>query len=85
MITVYQARKAGTEYCQTDGSEHYKQGEIEPMDLIINLGLADGFCRGNIIKYAARYGKTKNLEDLKKVVDYAHILCGLGVLKNDKL
>jgi len=51
MITVYQARQKGIEYCQTDGSEHYKQGEIEPMDLIIGLGLADGFCRGNIIKY----------------------------------
>ena len=76
-INIYEARKRGREYCQTDGSEHYREGGLEPMDLIIAKGLAEDFCISNIVKYAIRFKKTQNLKDLAKVSDYAHILCGV--------
>lgn len=80
-MNVYEARHAGREYCNTEGSEHYKGGEIEPIDLTNSLDLMDGFCIGNIIKYASRFKQTRNLDDLKKVSDYAHILCGVEMKK----
>ena len=81
-MTVYEARAAGREYCNnTQGSEHYKGGEIEPLDLMISKGLAEDFCIGSIIKYATRFKKTRNPDDLKKVSDYAQILCGIEIKK----
>lgn len=74
---VYEARRRGKEYCQTEGSDHYILPGVEAMDLIISLGYAEGFCLASIIKYAARYGESGNPEDLKKIADYAHILCGV--------
>lgn len=77
-MNIYEIRKAGREYCQTEGSEHYKAvDKLEPIDLIIAKGLAEDFCLANIIKYASRFKQTQNLEDLKKVSDYSHILCGV--------
>lgn len=38
LMNVYQARKQGREYCQTEGSEHYKDGGLEPLDLLIAKG-----------------------------------------------
>jgi len=77
-MSVYDTRKAGREYCQTEGSEHYKtEDKVEPIDLIIALGHGEGFCIGSIIKYAARFKRTQNLDDLKKASDYSQILCGV--------
>lgn len=84
MKNTYEIRKDGITYCETQGSEHYKNGEeVEPMDLIIALGYGEGFCCGSIIKYAGRFKKTQNLNDLKKVADYAHILCGVKLQKGE--
>ena len=80
-MNVYEARHAGREYCNTEGSEHYKEGGIEPLDLMIAKGIVEDFCIGNMSKYAFRFKKTRNLDDLKKVSDYAHILCGVELLK----
>lgn len=78
MKSVYEIRKEGREYCQTEGSDHYKSNnKIEPVELTASIGHAEGFCIGNILKYAARFPKTQNLNDLKKISDYAHILCGI--------
>ena len=35
----------------------------------------------NIVKYATRFKKTRNVNDLKKTADFAHILAGIEVLK----
>lgn len=84
-MNVYKARHAGREYCcSTEGSDHYKEGGLEPLDLMIAKGIVEDFCIGNISKYAFRFKKTRNLEDLKKVSDYAHILCGVELGKVDK-
>lgn len=81
-LNVYTARHAGREYCNdTEGSEHYKHGEIEPLDLMLSKGIAEDFCIGNMIKYATRFKVTRNTADLRKVSDYAHILCGSVLLK----
>lgn len=77
LIDTSEARHSGRHFCRTAGSEHYRQGAIEPMDLIIALGLAENHCLASIIKYAARFNVTGDLEDLKKIADYAHILCGV--------
>ena len=80
---VYKAREAGRNYCcNTEGSAHYKEGGIEPFDLLIAKGVAEDFAIGNMVKYAIRFKQTRNLDDLKKVSDYAHLLCGVEILKD---
>jgi len=82
-MSIYDIRKAGREYCQTEGSEHYKtEDKVEPIDLIIALGYGEGFCMGSIIKYAARFKRTQNLDDLKKASDYSQILCGVKLVES---
>ena len=80
-----EARVRGRNFCHTEGSIHYqasgKEENIEPMDLMIAKGLDEDFCLGSIIKYATRYKKTQNLEDLRKVSDYAQILVGSKLMK----
>lgn len=78
---IYSIRAKGRTYCQTEGSAHYKDGDIEPLDLMLSKGIIEDFCIGNIVKYAIRFKKTRNLEDLKKVSDYAHILTGAELNK----
>jgi len=34
LINTCEARHNGRRFCKTAGSEHYRQGAIEPMDLI---------------------------------------------------
>jgi hypothetical protein len=43
--------------------------------MILDAGHGEGFCLGNIMKYAMRYGKKqgKNSEDLLKIIHYAII------------
>lgn len=82
-MNIYEIRKAGREYCQTEGSEHYKAvDKLEPMDLIIAKGLAEDFCLANIIKYASRFKQTQKLDDLRKASDYCQILCGVKLQNN---
>lgn len=81
MKSIYVIRALGREYCQTEGSQHYKEGGIEPLDLMMAKGVIEDFCIGNMIKYATRFKITRNLEDLKKVSDYAQILCGVELEK----
>ena len=54
---------------------HYAQGKYQATDMIIDAGHGEGFCMGNIMKYAMRYGKKKghNDSDLYKLIHYAII------------
>lgn len=52
---------------------HYNMGGIEVIDAINAWGFAEGFNRGNAIKYVARAGrknKETEIEDLKKAMTY---------------
>ena len=57
-------------------TSHYAQNKIQSTEFINDAGHGEGFCIGNIIKYAQRYGKKNgyNREDLTKIVHYAIIM-----------
>lgn len=82
---VYYYRALGRDYCKTEGSKHYKEGAIEPIDLYISKEIFEDFAIANMVKYATRFKVSRNLEDLKKVADYAHILCGTHIEKLQSL
>lgn len=62
-------------YIEGTYGEHYSQNKIQTTEFIIDSGLGDGFCLGNVMKYAQRYGKKEgfNRKDLLKVLHYAII------------
>ena len=59
-------------------TQHYSKNKIHTTEFIFDSGHGEGFCMGNIIKYAQRYGKKdgKNPKDLLKIIHYAIILLG---------
>ena len=54
---------------------HYNKNKFQATEFIIDSGHGEGFCIGNIMKYAQRYGKKggKNRRDLLKVIHYGII------------
>jgi len=64
------------EYVDKTYGEHYSQSKFQTTEFIIDNGDGIGFTRGNIVKYAQRYGKKegKNRKDLLKVLHYAMIM-----------
>lgn len=72
------------EYVDSTYTKHYS-GKYQATDMIIDAGHGTGFCVGNIIKYAKRYGKKNgyNQDDLLKIIHYAMIQ--LYVQKHDGL
>jgi hypothetical protein len=65
------------EYIDSTYDEHYSQNKYQATEFILDIGHGAGFCIGNILKYAQRYGKKGNTEDhrkdLLKVLHYAII------------
>ena len=63
------------EYINSTYDEHYSKNKFQATEFIIDGGHGEGFCMGNILKYAQRYGKKqgKNKKDLMKVIHYAII------------
>ena len=61
------------EYINKTYSQHYSQNKFQATEFIMDSGHGEGFCIGNILKYAQRYGKKegKNRNDLLKVIHYA--------------
>ena len=57
-------------------TSHYAQNKIQSTEFIADAGHGEGFCIGNIIKYAPRYGKKGafNRNDLTKVAHYVIIM-----------
>ena len=55
-------------------------------EFIIDGGHGEGFCIGNIMKYAQRYGKKggKNRSDLLKVIHYGIIALYINELEGEK-
>ena len=62
-------------YIDKTYSQHYSKSKFQATEFIIDGGHGEGFCIGNILKYAQRYGKTEahNKADLMKVLHYAVI------------
>jgi hypothetical protein len=65
-------------YIDSTYEKHYAQGHIQSTEFIFDAGHGEGFCLGNIIKYAQRFGKKdgQNTEDLFKLCHYAIMLLG---------
>ena len=61
------------EYVDNTYEQHYSQNKYQATEFIIDGGHGEGFCMGNILKYAQRYGKKNgyNRADLLKVLHYA--------------
>ena len=64
---------------------HYGNGKYQATDMIIDAGHGEGFCIGNIMKYAMRYGKKdgKKKSELLKIIHYAIIALYLNEKHND--
>ena len=74
------------DYIDETYSSHYAQSQKQATEIIIDQGHGEGFCMGNILKYAQRYGKKdgKNKNDLMKVIHYAIIQLSQDHYGNDK-
>lgn len=63
------------EYINNTYGEHYSQNKFQATEFIIDSGHGTGFCMGNVMKYAQRYGKKGSpadwRKDLMKVIHYA--------------
>ncbi len=67
-------------------NSHYSKEKFQAAEFIIDGGHGTGFCVGNILKYAQRYGKkgTKDeaRKDLMKILHYAIIQLHVHDQKN---
>ena len=72
------------EYIDTTYGEHYASDKYQATDIIIDSGHGEGFCIGNIMKYAKRYGNKdgKNRKDLLKILHYGIIMLNVHDTEN---
>ena len=69
-------------YIRATYDAHYSKNKIQTTEFVFDADHGEGFCIGNIIKYAARYGlKDNKVNDLKKIGDYQQRM--LEVVTND--
>ena len=63
-------------YIRSTYDLHYSKNKIETTEFVFDAEHGEGFCIGNIIKYAQRYGKKDgyNEKDLLKIIHYAMLL-----------
>ena len=61
------------QYIDNTYKQHYARDQFQATEFIMDGGHGEGFCIGNILKYAQRYGKKDgyNRKDLMKVLHYA--------------
>lgn len=64
-------------YVDKTYDQHYATDKYQATDIIIDSGHGTGFCLGNVIKYAKRYGRkgdsVEARKDLMKIMHYALI------------
>ena len=73
------------QYIDGTYNSHYAQSHKQATEIIIDQGHGTGFCMGNILKYAQRYGKKdgKNRKDLLKVLHYGIMALHINNMEND--
>lgn len=74
------------EYIDSTYNEHYSKNKYQATEFIIDGGHGEGFCIGNIMKYAQRYGKKngKDRSDLLKVLHYGIIALHVHDMENSE-
>lgn len=79
------ACKELTEYINTTYNAHYSTDKYQATDMIIDAGHGEGFCMGNIMKYAKRYGRKdgRNRADLMKILHYGIIMLYVESLNDE--
>jgi len=72
------------QYINDTYDKHYARGNIQATEFIFDAEHGVGFCIGNIIKYAQRYGKKNGYDeaDLLKIIHYAIMLLGRQLANN---
>ena len=72
-------------YVDNTYDQHYSHNQFQATEFIMDSGHGEGFCIGNILKYAQRYGKKngKDRKDLLKVIHYGII--ALYINENEDL
>ena len=73
-------------YIDSTYDEHYSKNKFQATEFIIDGGHGEGFCIGNILKYAQRYGKKngKDRRDLLKVIHYGIIALYVNEMENSE-
>ena len=63
-------------YIDQTYDSHYSKNKYQSTEFIIDGGHGVGFCIGNILKYAQRYGRKdgEKRQDLLKILHYAIIM-----------
>ena len=71
-------------YIDSTYDAHYSKSKFQATEFIVDSGHGEGFCIGNILKYAQRYGKKngKDKKDLLKVIHYAIIALHINNMEN---
>ena len=75
-----------SKYIDSTYAEHYSKNKFQATEFIIDGGHGEGFCIGNIMKYAQRYGKKngKDRRDLLKVIHYGIIALHINDMDNSE-
>ena len=73
-------------YIDKTYNQHYNKNNFQATEFIIDGGHGEGFCIGNILKYAQRYGKKNGCDrnDLLKVLHYGIIALHVHKLNNEE-
>ena len=73
-------------YIDATYDQHYSRNKYQATEFIIDGGHGEGFCIGNIMKYAQRYGKKngKDRKDLLKVIHYGIMALYNHDIENEK-
>ena len=79
-------QKELAEYILNTYHQHYNKNKFQATEFIIDGGHGEGFCIGNILKYAQRYGKKNGCDknDLMKVLHYGIIALHVHNLNNEE-
>ena len=74
------------DYIDDTYDQHYSQNNFQATEFIMDSGHGEGFCIGNILKYAQRYGKKngKDRSDLLKVLHYGIIALHVNDMENSE-
>lgn len=82
---VISQEKSCSEEKEPKISKHYGKG-VQPLDLMKECGAFEGFCTGNIIKYAFRMNKkSQKKDDMLKIIDYAIMLAEYNGITLDEV
>ena len=75
-------------YIDATYSQHYSRDKFQATEFIMDGGHGTGFCVGNVLKYAQRYGKKGSQEDarkdLMKVLHYALLQLYVHDIENEQ-